>query len=108
MQTSTELDFVWSCDHAEHQHPTWEGAERCGNPLDPHWEQLQRATTKLALSCLRALDALRPLLPPDHERARETRVTILGQLRTQYEHAGMPYGRGESGMWRWVRERAAE
>jgi hypothetical protein len=108
METSTELDLVWACDQPEHQHPTWEGAERCGRPLDPQWDQLQRATTKLALSCLRALEALKGVLPPDHQRARETRETIHGQLRTQYEHAGMPYGRGEEAMWRWVQERAAE
>lgn len=108
MGTTTEFDFVWACGNAEHQHPTWEGAERCGRPLEPQWDQLQRATTKLALSCLRALEALKTMLPPDHERVKETYATLTGQLRTQYEHAGLPYGKGEEAMWRWVNERAAE
>lgn len=109
MDTTTDFEFIWSCDNAEHQHPTWEAAERCSSrQLDPQWDQLQRATTKLALSCLRALDALKNLLPPDHQRLKETYETIRTQLQTQYENAGQPYGQNEDAMWRWARERAAD
>lgn len=108
METATDFDFVWTCGNAEHQHPTWEAAERCTRPLDPRWDQLQRATTKLALSCLHALEALKTLLPPDHQRLKETYETIHHQLRTQYENAGQPYGTDEEAMWRWVQERTTD
>ena len=60
----------------------------------------------MALSCMRALDALRLLLPPDHQRVKETYETIHHQLSTQYQAAGEPYGRGEEAMWKWLKERA--
>lgn len=106
MEQNTNLELVWSCGSPEHQHPDWDGAERCATKADPQVDQLQRAVTKLALSCMRALDALRLLLPPDHQRVKETYQTIHGQLCTQYQAAGEPYGRGEEAMWKWLKERA--
>jgi len=105
---TTEFELIWSCNHPAHQHPTWDGAERCVKPLDPQTEQLNRAVTKLAVSCLRALDSLRPLLPPGHQRWRETHETLNAQLRAQYELAGEPYGNGETAMWKWLLERTQD
>ena len=106
MNHLNDFDLIWACGKPEHQHPSWEGAERCYQSTDPQVEQLQKAVTKLALSCMRALDALRLLLPPDHQRVKETYDTIHHQLSTQYQSAGEPYGRGEEAMWKWLKERA--
>jgi hypothetical protein len=107
MNQQTNFDLIWACGKPEHQHPSWEGAERCiQSNEDPQVEQLQIAVTKLALSCMRALDALRLLLPPDHQRVKETYETIHQQLRQQYHAAGEPYGHGEEAMWKWLKERA--
>lgn len=106
MEDMNDIALVWACGKPEHQHPSWDGAERCTQQTDPQVEQLQRAVTKLALSCIRALDALRLLLPPDHQRVKETYDTIYNQLCTQYRTAGEPYGIGEEAMWKWLKERA--
>ncbi len=106
MNHTNELALVWACGKPGHQHPTWDGAEKCVEQLDPQVDQLQKAVTKLALSCMRALDALKLLLPPDHQKVKETYQTIHKQLCTQYVAAGEPYGQGEESMWKWLKERA--
>jgi hypothetical protein len=106
MNQTNDFDLVWACGRPEHQHPSWDGAERCSQQTDPQVEQLQKAVTKLALSCIRALDALRLLLPPDHQRVKDTYDTIYHQLCNQYQSAGEPYGHGEEAMWKWLKERA--
>lgn len=106
MDHTQELDFSWECGREGHSHPTWDGAEICSRDADPQVEQLQKAVTKLTLSCMRALDALKLLLPPDHQKVKETYQTIHKQLAAQYIAAGEPYGRGEAHMWRWLKERA--
>ena len=106
MNSIQDLELIWACGKPGHDHPSWDGAERCNTDADPQVEQLQKAVTKLALSCMRALDALKLLLPPDHQRLQETYSTIHKQLCMQYISAGEPYGRGEEAMWKWVKERA--
>ena len=74
MDHTTDLDFSWECGREGHQHPSWDGAELCATKSDPQVEQLQKAVTKLTLSCMRALDALKLLLPPDHEKVKQELV----------------------------------